>query len=96
MQFRLIDYYDNYQIEDNEFGSVWECNGVAQTDEVIELSAEPSNAEIIGTLREMDLLSLQATEETVLVEWYDENWIELTDAQTGEPLYRLVEERSKL
>lgn len=94
MQFRLIDYYDNYQIEDNEFGSVWECNGVAQTDIVIELSVEPSNAEIIGTLREMNLLSLQATEKTVLVEWYDEGWIELTNAQTGEPLYRLVEERS--
>lgn len=89
MKYNVIDYYDNYLIKDGE-DFVWECNGVGVTDIYIQLDEDVTDADIIAILRERNLLSLQATVETVLVEWIDEHWCELTDAETGEPLYRLV------
>lgn len=91
MQYRVVDYYDNYLIKDDD-DFTWECNGVGTTDMCIWFDEDTTDADVIAKLREKELLSLQATTETVSVEWLDEGWCELTDAETGEPLYRLMKE----
>lgn len=91
MQYRVVDYYDNYLIKDGD-DFTWECNGVGMTDICIWFDEDATDADVIAKLREKELLSLQATTETVSVEWLDESWCELTDAETGEPLYRLIKE----